>query len=114
MKEFALLFKGGQTPGEPGSDEFNAYMMEWKTWMEALKEDGSFVSGEPLEDTGKIVSGAEGNVADMSLDNEDQIVGGYIFVKAGSIDQATEIAKGSPLLKVGGNVEVRGIMEMKM
>jgi hypothetical protein len=114
MKEFALLFKGGQTPGEPGSDEFNAYMMEWKTWMDALKGDGSFVSGEPLEHSGKIVSGAEGNVADMSMDNEAQIVGGYIFIKADGMDQATEAAKGSPLLKVGGNVEVREIKEMNM
>lgn len=114
MKDFALLFKGGKTPGEPGSDEFNAYMQEWKTWMDALKNEGTFVSGEPLEDTGKVVSGAEGNVADMSLDNEEQIVGGYIFVKAEGVDQAAEIAKGSPLLKVGGSVEVRGIMEMKM
>jgi hypothetical protein len=36
-------------------------------------------------------------------------VGGYTVVKADSLDEAVELAKGCPILTVGGNVEVREI-----
>jgi hypothetical protein len=41
-------------------------------------------------------------------------VGGYLIVSAESLDHATELAKGCPLLeREGGTVEVRAIREMK-
>ena len=36
-------------------------------------------------------------------------VGGYSIVKADSLDEATEMAKGCPALEFGGMVEVREI-----
>ena len=36
-------------------------------------------------------------------------VGGYTIVKAASLDEATELAKGCPAISFGGNVEVREI-----
>ena len=37
-------------------------------------------------------------------------LGGYAIVKAGSFDEAADLAKGCPVFGYGGNVEVREIM----
>ena len=41
-----------------------------------------------------------------------EAIGGYIIIKAGSIDEAAEISKDCPILAMGGNVEVRTIVPM--
>ncbi|HEY8936239.1 MAG TPA: YciI family protein [Cyclobacteriaceae bacterium] len=41
-----------------------------------------------------------------------ELIGGYSIVKANSLEEATELAKGCPILTVGGNVEVREISVM--
>jgi hypothetical protein len=37
-------------------------------------------------------------------------IGGYAVVKADSVEEAADLAKGCPVLNLGGNVEVREIM----
>jgi hypothetical protein len=39
-------------------------------------------------------------------------IGGYTIIKADSLEEATEISKGCPILFVGGSVEVRAIIPM--
>ena len=41
-----------------------------------------------------------------------ELIGGYTIVKAESFDEAAELAKGCPILEVGGNVEIRDIVQM--
>jgi hypothetical protein len=36
-------------------------------------------------------------------------MGGYMFIKVESIEEAVELAQGCPILTVGGNVEIREI-----
>ena len=43
-----------------------------------------------------------------------EMVSGYIIVKTDTIEEAAELAKGCPVLKVGGSVEVRSIIPMSM
>ena len=42
------------------------------------------------------------------------LVGGYLYVSADSLDHATELARGCPILERDGTVEVRPIMKMSM
>ncbi len=43
-----------------------------------------------------------------------EILGGYIVVSTASIEEAIELAKGCPILNIGGNVEVRGIVQINL
>jgi len=43
-----------------------------------------------------------------------EILGGYIVVNTASIEEAVELAKGCPILNIGGNVEVRGIVQINL
>ena len=63
--------------------------------------------------------GAEGKVVkpnniitDGPYTEIKELIGGYSLIKADSLDEAADIAKGCPILKVGGNVEVREINNM--
>ena len=43
-----------------------------------------------------------------------EAIGGYIMIRAESLDEAAEISKGCPILTIGGNVEVRALFPMEM
>jgi hypothetical protein len=42
-----------------------------------------------------------------------EAVGGYSIVRAKDLKEASELAKGCPILQVGGTVEVRTIVAME-
>jgi hypothetical protein len=42
-----------------------------------------------------------------------EMIGGYLIVKANSLEEAVEMAKSCPNLEYGGNVEVRAVMNIE-
>lgn len=91
--------------------------------IEQMKQDwGSFIGNiaikEKLESThqlgfdGKQVSSGS-KISDGICIYENQTISGNMIVKANSINEAVEMAKDCPILKVGGSVEVRNIIPMK-
>jgi len=116
MKEFLLLFRGGDAlPPEPTQEEKQAHSQDWMQWMGGLAEQGKFVAAQPLNATGKQVAGLNKSVTDGPFMEGKEMVGGYLICRAADYEEAVEIAKGCPKLKAdSGQVEVREIQEMKM
>lgn len=91
--------------------------------MEQMRQNwGSFIGNiaikEKLESTHQL--GFEGkqistnlSVTDGIMLSENQTISGNMIVKANSIEEAVEMAKDSPILKMGGSVEVRNIIPME-
>ena len=50
-------------------------------------------------------------VTDGPFTEIKEFVAGYVIVRAESIDDAVELAKDNPVLKSGGNVEVREVLK---
>jgi hypothetical protein len=48
-------------------------------------------------------------VKDGPFAEAKDVVAGYIVVQASDLSQAAELAKGCPILEVGGSVEIRPI-----
>ena len=98
MSDFVLLYSGGSMPE---SDEEKARVMKaWDGWYTELGgaiKDG----GNPFAPAAKTI-GADGNVSDASA----PLFTGYTIVQAGSLQAATGLAKGSPVLQGGGSVTV--------
>lgn len=91
-------------------EEVQAHMGEWQVWMQGLAEKGQLIDGEPLHGKGKQVTGGGKVVTDGPFAEGAEIVGGYLMVNATSIEEATEISKGCPILQAeDGNIEVREI-----
>jgi hypothetical protein len=113
MNEFALIFRNDFHPEAKYSpDEMQEIMKQWQTWMGGMAANGQLAnSGTRLGGDGKTVKPAavvtNGPYAEIK-----EMITGLIVVKAGDIDEATELAKSCPILHAGGNVEVRNIITM--
>ena len=115
MKEYLLLFRGGDAEEAQRSPEkWQAHMQKWMQWMGGLKEQGKLIGAQPLVTNGKVVRGTKKIVSDGPFMEGKEMVGGYLACKAGSYDEAVEIANGCPILEHDGIVEVREIKEIKI
>ena len=111
MKDFLFLFRANGTPaGSP--DEMQAMTKRWMDWIGGIAAQNKLVDrGNRLFPSGKVVK--PGNIiTDGPYSEIKESIGGYSIVKADSLEEATEMAKGCPALTVGGSVEVREIREM--
>ena len=113
MNEFVLIFRSDfQLEVKFSPDEMQAIMQQWQTWMGGMASQGKLASsGNRLGGDGKTVR--PGNLITNGPYAEiKEMLTGYIIVNADTIDEAAEIAKGCPILLVGGNVEVRDVIPM--
>jgi hypothetical protein len=108
MSEFLYVFRGGRGEGTP--EQMQQIMQKWMGWMKQLQDSGNFKGGNPLEQTGKVVSPK--NVTDGPFAEAKDVVGGYLLIEAKDISHAVELSRGCPGLTVGGTVEVRPIAKM--
>ena len=53
-------------------------------------------------------------VVDGPYAEAKDIIGGYLSIEAKDLNQATELAKGCPILNIGGSVEVRQVQIVNM
>jgi hypothetical protein len=113
MSEFTYLFRGRETSASP--EQMQKTMGKWVAWFKDLGAKGHIKDpGHPLEHTGKVVKGNQKTVNDGPYAEAKDIVGGYIVVEANDLQHAAELAKGCPILEVGGSVEVRPIQKLNM
>ena len=111
MAEFLYLYRGGSRPDSPADGE--KVMQQWLAWFKELGEKGNLKDGgQPLEPTGKVVTGKQKTITDGPYAESKDLVGGYTLVEARDISQAAELSKGCPIFDRGGTVEVRPIMKM--
>jgi len=111
MKEYLLLLRGGKPMASKTEAENQAEMQAWGAYMGGLGQNGSLVGGLPLVGGGKTVSA--GSVSNEAVTSASEgIVGGYLIVKAESLDKAAEIAAACPHITNEGNIEVREIAPM--
>jgi hypothetical protein len=110
MKDFMFIFRGGLDPMTASPQDMQDNMQQWFGWVEALRQRDIYKSGEALTPEGKTVR-KQNVVTDGPFAESKEIVGGFFVVKANSLDEAIELAKGCPDLPLGGSVEVREVMK---
>lgn len=77
-------------------------------WIGGIAAQNKFVEGNGLPFDDARVVGHKGVVTNGPFGDIKETLGGYIIVKADSVEEAVEFAKGSPVLLGEGNtVEVR-------
>ncbi|MBE7172502.1 MAG: transcription initiation protein [Williamsia sp.] len=110
MKEFMMLFRHEPNPAsKPSPEQLQASIKKWQDWIGGIAAQGKFVATNQLGFEGKTVKSNK-VVTDGPYAEIKEIVGGYLQIKADSLDEAVELADGCPILQVGGHVEVRNIM----
>ena len=110
MDEFVLIMRheDGQKIASP--EQMQEWMKQTMDWIGGIAAQNKFVSsnGLPFEQS-KVVHYNK-VVTNGPFGEIKETIGGYIIVKADSVEEAVEFAKGSPVLQGDGNtVEVRKI-----
>ncbi len=111
MKEYLLLFRGGDTERKQLSPEqIQEHVKRWQEWIGDLAKKDQFMNGQPLESTGKVLKGTSKKVTDGPFVEGKEVVGGYVIIKANNMDEAIKISEGCPNLEAeSGTVEIREI-----
>lgn len=110
MKEYMLVIRGGEDIRELKSpEEMQDHMQDWQIWMGGLAERGNFVAGQPLMNEARSVIEKGAKVIDRPLAEGKELVGGYLILKAHSIEEAAEMAKGCPGFEHDCTIEIREI-----
>src|SRR5882724_6884466 len=111
MKEYVFLFRGGLDLNNSSPDEIQKAMAKWKAWVDDLAKQGKFTGGHRLTDAGSVMKEKK-HFTDGPYAESKEVIGGFISVKAGSLKEAEEIAKGCPIFDYNGFLEVREIAAM--
>jgi hypothetical protein len=110
MKDYALIFRheDGQKVASP--EQIQIWMKQTMDWISTIAAKNKFVSGTGLPFDDARVVHANKTVTNGPFGEIKETLGGYIIVKADTVDEAVEFAKGCPVLQGEGNtVEVRTI-----
>jgi hypothetical protein len=108
MKEFVFIFRTDYQAMPQGSpEEMQAMAKQWQDWIGSIAAQNKLVeTGKRLSFDGKVVR-PNNVVTDGPYTEIKESMGGYMFIKVESVDEAIELAQGCPILTIGGNVEIR-------
>ena len=110
MKEYLFFFRGGLDFSQAPPEQLQKVLMNWKNWTEELIKLGIYGGGERVtRNDAAIVQGKGKQVIAGPYAANNEMIGGYIKIKAENLRAAIEISKGCPIFNFDGNIEIREI-----
>jgi hypothetical protein len=98
MANYLFAYSGGKGVAADEAER-NEQMARWSAWFGEL--------GSAIVDGGAAMGAAKTVGPDASVsDGGSRGITGYSIVSADSLDSAVELAKGCPVLEIGGAVDV--------
>jgi hypothetical protein len=98
MNTYLLLYSGGRLPET--EEETKAVTDAWGAWLAGIGD--ALVDGNPVTPNAKSLS-PDGVVSDGPI---GPTVTGYSMIKAGSMNEAVEMAKGCPVKLSGASISI--------
>jgi hypothetical protein len=112
MKEYMFFIRKQHKSGETLSPEqHQKFLKSCERYIGKLQKEGKLISAQPIEWTGKIVSGGDEAWKEVSFDEPKEVIGGYYHILANDLEEAISIAKANPEFEynAGTRIEVRPI-----
>jgi len=113
MDEYMLIFRHEDGHKITSPEQIQIWMKQTMDWIAGISKEGKFVQGNGLLfDDARVVQNKNSKniVTNGPFGDIKETIGGFMVVKADSIEEAVEFAKGSPVLQGEGNsMEVRKI-----
>ena len=100
-----LLISRGQWDDDADPAAVQAAVDRFYVWYEQGLHEGRFKRGSRLENRGRLVS--RQGITDGSFAEAKELVGGYWFIVAQTLDDAAAIAAENPCLAFGLSFEIR-------
>jgi hypothetical protein len=110
METYLILLHESNNIPRLSPEEMQAIVARYKAWGQRLRDSGSFVGSNKLEDTGRVLRSNAGKVTitDGPFAETKDVLGGYFMVQAANYDQAVSLCQASPHLDFGA-VEIRRV-----
>lgn len=114
MTQYHLNFHHFPIPAgvQPSAAEYEAINKQWQKYIGGIASQGKFVGTQRLDQAGSII-GPDGKVTSAVAEGKGLIVG-TLTLQAKNLDEALELAKGCPVLSMGGSVEVRPVIPFEV
>jgi len=113
MDEYLLIMRHQDGKKIASPEQMQIWMKQTMDWIGSIAAQNKFVSGTGLPfDDARVVTKKEADkvVTNGPFGDIKETIGGFIMVKADSVEEAVEFAKGCPVLQGEGNsVEVRKV-----
>ena len=102
-----LVISRGKWDAAKSRDEIQRAIDAFYSWKDGLVAEGRMKAGQRLATGGKVVS--RNGVVDGPYAEAKEVIGGYWFFVAGSLDEAAALAAQNPCLACGLTLEVRPV-----
>jgi hypothetical protein len=102
-----LVISRGQWDKSLSREEIQTAIDGVYAWKDELVEAGRMRSGQRLARDGKTVS--KSMITDGPFGETKEVIGGYWFIRARSLEEAAKIVAGNPCLACGLSCEVRPV-----
>jgi hypothetical protein len=113
MAEFMLLIRGGdESAATLSPEQAQQRIQEYINWSRKLREEHRNLGANELAAGGVVLRARGGEVmVDGPFSETKEAIGGYYHIAAADEEEAVEIARECPVLRYGGAVEVRAIVD---
>ena len=114
MKDYMLrILNGGTAQNDWPKEKHLEFVRKCEVYIKELQARGQLVAAQPLARQGVILSHSGGQWREQAIDVGAEVQVGYYLVRAESIADAVEIAKGNPEFEYGATarVEVRPLKQ---
>ena len=113
MEEYALIMRHEDGMKVASPEQMQVWMKQTQDWICSIAAQNKFVGGTGLSfDDARVITNKSSKklVTNGPFGDIKETIGGLITVRADSVEEAVEFAKGCPVLQGEGNsVEVRKI-----
>jgi hypothetical protein len=103
-----LVISRGQWDKGLSRQRIESVIDEFYAWLDRMVDEGKMRPGKRLAHEGKTVE-RENLITDGPFGESKEVVAGYWFILAHSLDEAARIAQGNPCLGSGVFMEIRPI-----
>ncbi len=110
MDEYMLIFRHEDGSKVASPEQMQIWMKQTMDWIGGIAAQNKYVGGNGLSFENSKIVGHNNVVTNGPFGDVKETIGGYMIVKADSVEEAVEFAKGAPILMGEGNtMEVRKI-----
>lgn len=113
VTEFMLFVRGGdEDAGTLSAEQAQQRIQKYIEWSQKLRERGQNLGANELAAGGQVLRSRGGEiVVDGPFTETKEAIGGYYHIQAADESEAVAIASECPVLRFGGAVEVRTIVD---
>lgn len=100
-----LVISRGQWDADKTKEEIQTAIDDFYTWYQRMLDEGRMKPGQRLAVEGKRV--AKSGITDGPFAEAKEVIGGYWFIMAASLEEAATLAAANPCMACGLTYDVR-------